>query len=161
MERAAQMFPKLTPAQIERISAIGHRREVRAGEVLFDVGEQNTGFFVVLEGAIDVVRPVGDREEPVVKHGPGEFTGEINMLSARRNLVRGRITADGAVIAVDRDDLRTLVQRDPELSEVLMRAFILRRVGLVSQVANDMVLLGSHHSASTQRIREFLNYVTW
>jgi thioredoxin reductase (NADPH) len=157
MERAAQMFPQLTAAQIERISTIGHRREVRAGEVLFDVGEQNTGFFVVLEGTLDVVRPVGDREEPVTKHGPGEFTGEINMLSARRNLVRGRVAADGAVISVDRDDLRALVQRDPELSEILMRAFILRRIGLVNQGVNDMILLGSRHSASTQRIREFLS----
>jgi thioredoxin reductase (NADPH) len=71
--------------------------------------------------------------------------------------VRGRVTADGAVIAVDRDALRTLVQRDLELSEVLMRAFILRRIGLLSQATNDMVLLGSRHSAGTQRIREFLS----
>jgi thioredoxin reductase (NADPH) len=157
MERAAQMFPKLTAAQIERISTVGHRREVRAGEVLFDVGDQNTRFFVVLEGAIEIVRPIGDREEPVVEHGPSQFTGEINMLSARRSLVRGRVTADGAVISVDRDELRALVQRDPEVSEVLMRAFILRRIGLLDQVANDMILLGSRHSASTQQIREFLS----
>jgi len=157
MERAAQMFPKLTAAQIERISTIGRRRDVRAGEVLFDVGDQNTAFFVVVSGAIEVVRQIGDREEPVIDHRPGEFTGEINMLSARRSLVRGRAAADGAVIAVDRDDLRALVQRDSELSEVLMRAFILRRMGLLDQLTNDMILLGSRHSSSTQRIREFLS----
>ncbi len=157
MERAAQMFPKLTAAQIERISAVGQRRDVRAGEVLFDIGDQNTRFFVVLAGAIDVVRPVGDLEEPVIRHGVGEFTGEINMLSARRSLVRGRVTADGVLISVDRDDLRILVQRDPDLSEVLMRAFILRRIGLLNQVTNEMILLGSRHSGSTQRIREFLS----
>ena len=155
--RAAQMFPQLTPAQIERIASVGHRRDVRAGEVLFDVGDQNTRFFVVLSGAIDIVRPIGDREEPVVVHRPGEFTGEINMLSARRSLVRARTAGDGAVIAVDRDDLRTLVQRDSELSEILMRAFILRRVALMAQESNDMVLLGSRHSGSTQHIREFLS----
>ena len=71
IERAAQMFPKLTPAQIDRISSIGHRRDVRAGEVLFDVGDQNTRFFVVLSGAIDVVRLIGDREEPVHRARPG------------------------------------------------------------------------------------------
>ena len=60
MERAAQMFPQLTPAQIERISSIGHRRDVRAGEVLFDVGDQNTRFFVVISGAIDIVRLLGE-----------------------------------------------------------------------------------------------------
>ena len=89
MERAAQMFPKLTAAQIERISTVGRRRDVRAGEVLFDVGDQNTAFFMVVSGAIDIVRPIGDREDPVTEHRPNEFTGEINMLSARRSLVRG------------------------------------------------------------------------
>jgi len=157
MDRAAQAFPKLTPAQIERISSIGHRREVRPGELLFDVGDQNTCFFVVVEGEIEIVRPSGDLEEPVVVHRAGEFTGEINMLSARRSLVRARAVRDGAVIAVDRDDLRALVRRDSELSEILLRAFILRRVALLAQNNSDMVLLGSHHSGSTQRIREFLS----
>lgn len=156
-DRSAQMFPLLTPAQIERISTIGHRRDVRAGDVLFDVGDQNTSFFVVVSGAIDVVRTIGDREEPVAVHHPGGFTGEINMLSARRSLLRGRMASDGAVIAVDRNDLRTLVQRDPELSEILMRAFILRRTALMSMDNSEMVLLGSRHSGSTQHIREFLS----
>jgi len=157
MNRAAQMFPKLTPAQIERISSFGHRREVREREVLFDVGEQNTRFFVVLTGAIDIVRPLGDREEPVTVHHEAEFTGEINMLSARRSLLRARAASDGVVIAVDRNDLRALVQRDSELSEILMRAFILRRLALMAQDNNDMVLLGSRHSGSTQHIREFFS----
>ena len=157
MDRAAQMFPELTPAQVERIAGVGRRREVRAGEVLIEVGEQNTRFFVVLTGAIEIVRLIGDREEPVVVHRARQFTGEINMLSARRSLVRARAAADGAVIAVDREDLRTLVQRDSELSEILMRAFILRRVALADQVSNDMVLLGSRHSGSTQHIKEFLS----
>jgi thioredoxin reductase (NADPH) len=157
MERAAQMFPALTSTQIDRISNVGRRRDVSAGELLFDVGDQNTRFFVVLSGAIDIVRPLGDREEPVTVHHPGEFTGEINMLSARRSLVRARAASDGAVIAVDRDDLRTLVQRDSEVSEILMRAFILRRMALMAQDTNDMVLLGSRHSGSTQNIRAFLS----
>jgi len=157
MERAAQMFPKLTAAQIDRISSIGRRRTMRAGEVLFDVGEQNTRFFVVLSGTIAVVRPIGDVEEPVAEHGPGQFTGEINMLSARRSIVRTRAVGELQVIEVDRDDLRTLVKRDAELSEILMRAFILRRVALASQATNDMILLGSRHSGNTQRIREFLS----
>jgi thioredoxin reductase (NADPH) len=157
MDRAAQMFPQLTAAQIERIAHIGRRRDVRAGELLFDVGDQNTRFFVVLTGAIEVVRPIGDREEPVIVHQLGEFTGEINMLSARRSLVRARAAGDGTVIAVDRDDLRTLVQRDSELSEILMRAFILRRVAFMAQSQHDLVLLGSRHSAGTQQIREFLS----
>jgi thioredoxin reductase (NADPH) len=156
VDRAEQMFPRLTPAQIERISAVGRQRQVRAGEVLFELGEQNTRFYVVVDGAIEIVRPMGDREEPIVVHGPGQFTGEINMLSARRSLVRGRTKAEGAVVELDRDDLRGLVARDSELSEILMRAFILRRVALLSEGHNDMVLLGSRHSAATLRLKEFL-----
>jgi thioredoxin reductase (NADPH) len=157
MERAEQTFPTLTGAQIQRVAAVGHRRPVRAGEVLYDVGDQNTCFYVVLSGAIDIVRSTDGGEQPVTRDGPGQFTGEINMLSARRSLVRARVAEDGEVICVDREDLRLLVQRDSELSEILMRAFILRRVALVSEGANEMVLIGSRHSSGTQRIREFLS----
>ena len=156
-DRAAQMFPRLTPEQVARVASIGHRQDVRAGELLFEVGDQKTSFFVLLEGEVQIVRPIGDREEPVAVYHSGEFTGEINMLSARRSLTRARVARDGSVIAVDRDDLRALVQRDPELSEILMRAFILRRVALVAEDNNDLVLLGSSHSGSTTRIREFLS----
>jgi thioredoxin reductase (NADPH) len=156
MARTAQMFPQLTEAQIARVSMVGKRREIKAGEVLFDVGEQNTRFFVVLEGAVEILLPVGDREQTVVVHGPRQFTGEINMLSARRSLARARVRDPGSVIAVDRQDLRLLVQRDSELSEILLRAFILRRVALLSE-ASDLVLVGSQHSANTLRIREFLS----
>ncbi len=89
MNRKDQMFPKLTPAQIARVANIGTRRDVRAGEVLFAPGEQNTSFFVVVRGEIAISRPHGDKEEVIVTHGPGEFTGEINMLSARRSLALG------------------------------------------------------------------------
>jgi thioredoxin reductase (NADPH) len=151
------MFPTLTPAQIARIAAIGKEREVRVGEVLFQPGEQNGCFFVVLSGAVEVTRPIGDGEAPVTVHRAGHFTGEINMLSARRSLVGGRVVEDGTVLVVDRDDLRLLVQRDSQLSEILMRAFILRRVGLIAEGNNDLVLLGSRHSAPTLRLQEFLS----
>jgi len=151
------MFPRLTPAQIDRISSVGVRRSVRAGEVLFDFGEQNIRFFVVTEGAVEAVRPVDGREEPITVLGPGEFTGEINMLSHRRGLVRARVTVDGSVVMVDREHLRALVQRDAELSEILMRAFILRRVALIAQSTSAMVLIGSRHSGPTLHLREFLS----
>lgn len=156
LARREQMFPRLTPAQLARIGQIGQPRAVRAGELLFDVGEQNGCFFVVVEGELEVLRPVRGGEERVTLHGAGEFTGEINMLSARRALVRARMTTDGRVLVVSRDELRALVQRDSELSEILMRAFILRRVALVAEGGSDLVLLGSRHSAGTMRLKEFL-----
>jgi thioredoxin reductase (NADPH) len=156
LSRSAQMFPTLTDAQIARVAAIGHVREVRAGESLFEAGGQNPCFFLVKAGAVEAYRPTGDGEARVTVHEPGGFTGEINMLSSRRNLVGARVLADGAVIVVDPSNLRLLVQRDSELSEILMRAFILRRVALLADGGGELVLVGSHHSAATQRIREFL-----
>jgi thioredoxin reductase (NADPH) len=156
LSRREQMFPRLTPAQVARIAAVGERRSFRDGELLFDVGDANTCFYVVIDGAIEVVRPADGIEEKVVTHGPGEFTGEINMLSARKALVRGRVVGDSEIVCVDRDHLRAIVQRDSELSEILMRAFILRRVGLLSSGHTGLVLVGSRHSANTLRLRDFL-----
>ena len=156
-DRWHQMFPRLSAAQLQRISGIGARRHVKAGEILFDIGEQQTSFFLVLDGRIEIVRPVDGHEQRIVVHGPGEFTGEINMLSARRNLVRGRALVDGSIVVVNRDHLRAVVQRDFELSEIIMRAFIRRRVALIGQAGSGLLVLGSRHSASTLRIREFLS----
>jgi thioredoxin reductase (NADPH) len=157
MDRAAQTFPTLTPAQMERIAAVGKRLKTPAGEVLFDVGDQNTRFFVVLSGKIEILQPVGDVERPIVVHQAGQFTGEINMLSARRSLVRARTVEPSELIVADRDALRALVQRDAELSEIFLRAFILRRVELMNEASQDLVLLGSRHSADTLRLKEFLS----
>jgi len=156
MDRYEQIFPRLTDAQLSRISTTGQRRSVQAGELLFEAGDQNTDFFVVVSGGIELVRPVAGREQPVALLGPGQFTGEINMLSARRAWARGRVAAEGSIIALDRDGLHAVVQRDPELSEILLRAFILRRVALINQSDNELVLLGSRHSLGTQRLKEFL-----
>jgi thioredoxin reductase (NADPH) len=156
LNRKDQIFPKLTPAQIARIAKVGVRREVKAGEVLFEPGDQNTPFFVVVRGDVTISRPHGDKEEVIVTHGPGEFTGEINMLSSRAALARAQSVAGGEVIAVDRAHLHTLVQGDSELSEILMRAFILRRMALLIEGGGDLILLGSRHSAATLQLKEFL-----
>jgi len=156
MDRQEQMFPRLSDAQLARLGGNGRRRDVRAGEILFEAGDQNTDFFVVLSGGIEIMRVVAGREEPIITLGPGQFTGEINMLSARRAWARGRVAADGSIVALDRDGLHRVVQRDAELSEILLRAFILRRVALISQADNDLVLLGSRHSLGTLRLKEFL-----
>ena len=89
-------------------------------------------------------------------HGSGEFTGEANMLSGRRSFFRARATKPGKVIELDRTHMMALVQTDAELSDILMRAFILRRVELVAAGVGDIVLIGSTYSADTLRIKEFL-----
>jgi thioredoxin reductase (NADPH) len=151
-----RMFPTLTPAQIARIAPHGRVRRVERGEVLVEAGAPVVPFFVVTAGRLEAVRPSGAAEELVAVHGPGQFTGEVNMLSGRRALVRSRVAESGEVIELDRQQLLALVQTDSELSELFMRAFILRRVELIAHGLGDVVLLGSSHCSQTLRVKEFL-----
>lgn len=151
-----RMFPKLTPAQIKRIAARGQVRSIRPGEVLVEAGAQVVSFFVVTAGQLEVIRPSGATETLVAVHGPGQFTGEVNMLSGRPSLVRSRASESGEVIELDHARLLALVQTDSELSELIMRAFILRRVELIAHGFGDVVLLGSNHCSGTLRVKEFL-----
>jgi thioredoxin reductase (NADPH) len=150
------MFPKFTPAQIARLAAHGRQRPVQRGEVLFEAGDAIVPFFVVTAGQVEVVRPSGTGEDLVALHGPGQFTGEVNMLSGRRTLVRARAVEPGEVIEIDRERLLALVQTDAEISEILMRAFILRRVELIARGFGDVIVIGSSHCAGTLRVKEFL-----
>jgi len=153
---AERMFPTLTPAQIARVAARGKLRPTRDGDVLFEAGMAVTGFFVVTAGQVEVVRPAGDTEELIALYDPGEFTGEINMLAGRPSLVRARAKGSGEVIEMDRGQLLALVQTDPEIGEILMRAFIVRRVELIAQGVGDLIVLGSTHCSGTLRVKEFL-----
>jgi thioredoxin reductase (NADPH) len=154
--RLDHIFPKLTSAQIARFAPHGSVRQLRRGDVLIEAGDKTVPFFVVTAGQLEVVRPTGETETPVVVHGPGGFTGEANMLSGRRSLVRTRVTESGEAIELTRDRLLALVQTDAEIGEILMRAFILRRVELIAHELGDVVLIGSSHSPGSLRIKEFL-----
>jgi thioredoxin reductase (NADPH) len=154
--RAENVYPTLTDAQIARIAAIGRTRRVAPGEVLVEAGVSRSHFFVVLEGHLDVIREIRDSEELVAVHRRGMFTGEAGLLSGRRGFVTIRAGDAGEVIELDRQQLVSLIQTDAELSEILMRAFILRRVELIARGIGDVVLIGSKHCAATLRVKEFL-----
>ena len=154
--RREKIFPKLTPVQISRIEPHGRIRSVQLGEVLIEQGDTSVPFFVVITGEIEIVRPFGTQETLITIHTDGEFTGEVNMLSGRRSLVRARVTKPGKVIELDHQQMLSLVQTDAELSGIFMRAFILRRVELIDAGVGDIVLVGSAYSADTLRIKEFL-----
>jgi len=154
--RIEKIFPKLTPEQIRRIAAYGRMRSVQPGEVLIEQGDTSVPFFVVITGEVEIVRPFDAHETLVTVHGYSEFTGEVNMLSGRRSFFRARVTKPGKVIELGHQQMLTLVQTDAELSDILMRAFILRRVELITAGVGDIILIGSTHSASTLRIKEFL-----
>jgi len=154
--REDQLFPTLTPVQVARIAAHGRVRKVRPGDVLVEVNEQLPRIFVVVSGQLQIVRVTGETEEPVAVFRTGQFTGELNLLSGRRVLVRIRASEAGEVIEIDREHGLALVQTDSELGELLMRAFILRRVELIARGVGDVVLVGSSHCSGTLRVKEFL-----
>src|SRR5438132_2078973 len=95
--RADQMFPTLTQAQIDRITAHGHARQISPGEVLIEAGQTSFPFFVVLRGRIEAVRPSEDGETQITIHGPGQFTGEVTMLSGRHAMANMRVLEPGEV----------------------------------------------------------------
>jgi thioredoxin reductase (NADPH) len=149
-------FPALAPAQIDRIRPFGKLRRVEVGEILFEPGDLTAPFFVVLSGNMEIVQPTLTGERLIVTHQAGSFTGEMTLISGRGALARGRVTAPGEFLEVSPEKLRTLVARDAELSAIFMRAFILRRLLLISYSEGNVVLLGSRHSSTTLHLREFL-----
>jgi len=149
-------FPVLTAEQINRIRPSSKLRQVKAGDILFEPGDDNVPFFVLLSGGMEIVQPDRHGERTIVNHESGGFTGEMTTISGRLSLVRGRVTKAGEFLEMSNHDLRALVARDAELSEIFMRAFILRRVALISRGFGNVILIGSRHSAQTLRLREFL-----
>jgi thioredoxin reductase (NADPH) len=150
------VFPPLTPAQIARIAPQGRRRAMVTREVLVEVGQQPVPFFVVLSGQVQVLRPSAGAEVLIVSQGPAQFTGEGTMLTGRRALTTIQAIESGEVIELNREQLLGLIQTDPELSDIFMRAFVLRRAGLIAGGFGDVVLIGSTHCAGTLRVKEFL-----
>jgi thioredoxin reductase (NADPH) len=154
--RAERLFPTLTTDQIARVKTRGRIRPVVPGEILASAGGLVESFFVVTAGSVEIVRLLAHAEEIIAVLTRGQFTGEISMISGRRALASLRVTEPGEVIDVKRDDLLTLVQTDGELSDIFLRAFLLRRIELIAQGLGDVVLIGSVFCQSTLRVKEFL-----
>ena len=133
--RRNQMFPTLDAGQIGilRRFASGEPRSFDPGELVFDIGQQTVAAWLVLDGTIEVLRRDALRgESPITSQGPGQITGEVGQLAGRTALVLGRAGEAGCVaLPFDSASLRALLIGSAEIGELLMRAFILRRVGLI------------------------------
>ena len=156
VSRPDRVFPTLTPEQVSRIASHGRRRSTTRGDVLVEVGDKAVPVFVVISGELQALRPAEGGDTLIVSHQAGQFSGEANMISGRRALARLRVSEAGEVIQLDREQLLALIQTDAELSEILMRAFILRRLELIARHLGDVVVIGSAHCAGTLRVKEFL-----
>jgi len=155
-EQIAAMFPKLDEGQIARLAASGRRLEAQAHEIIQDTGDLHHGIFVVLSGSVDVIRVSGGDETVLHVLGRGEFTGDVNLLSGRGTLIRGKAVEASTLLEIDRTNLRHVMETDTALGEIFLNAFLLRRVYQISNSLGDAVLIGSNHSSDSLRLRGFL-----
>ncbi|HEU0300360.1 MAG TPA: FAD-dependent oxidoreductase, partial [Longimicrobium sp.] len=128
---------------------------VGAGEVLWSEGDRGFGFFVILSGELEIIDPTGDQPRRVTVHLPGEFSGDVDMLTGRVSLVQARMLVPGEVLELDAEGLRRVVAELPEISELLLRAFLMRRRLLLGQGFRGIQIIGSRYSPEAHHLREF------
>jgi thioredoxin reductase (NADPH) len=148
-------FPILSSKDLGSLTSRGHARTVQAGEILFTEGDRDFPFFVVLDGEIEIVERSRGTTHTVVTHRPGEFTGDVDLLSGRAALVEGRASADGRVLELTSGELRRAVDELPELGETLVKAFIARRRLLIEDGFEGVRIIGSRFSPAAHRLRDF------
>jgi len=158
--RHGQMFPVLDAGQIATATrfASDAERTFAAGETVFDIGEHNAPVWVILTGSIVVVRRDGlGHEKPITTQTAGQFTGEVSQLAGRASLAAGTAGPEGCTaLPLDAAHLRALVIGSADLGEIVMRALILRRVGLIEGGASGSVLVGRPGEANLTRLQGFL-----
>jgi thioredoxin reductase (NADPH) len=155
--RREEMFPRLANDQLARLTRLGSERTVAFGELLFQPGQTDIPFYVILDGQLEIVHNTASPEEVLAVQGPGEFIGDVDMLSGRPVVVGARARVASRVLVIERDRLNSLVQTDPDVGDIILRAFILRRMEEIARGQGNLVLVGSHHSAETLRLQDFLS----
>jgi thioredoxin reductase (NADPH) len=141
------------------VTQLGVSRQVQEGEYLYREGDIAYDFFVLVSAEVDIVVAVDGGERVIVRHGPGRFLGELNMLSGLRVFVSARVVTAGEVVAVARDRLRQLMATKPGLGDTILAAFVARRGLLMTEAAPAIRVIGSHFSPESLRIREFLGRI--
>lgn len=153
--RGDQMFLRFSDAEMERLARFGEPRSYKAGEMLARKGEVGPGLMLILSGKVDVTQSNGGAKKHIVTHERGNFMGELAQLSGRPYLVDERALTDVDAVAIPADKLRALLIAEADLGERIMRALILRRVGLIESGAGPIVV-GSEDNADVLRIVNFL-----
>ncbi|MCS3928816.1 thioredoxin reductase (NADPH) [Bradyrhizobium elkanii] len=155
--RNEQMFPKLTPNEINRLRRFGEVRNYAPGEELFVTGSVAPGMYVLIKGSVRVTRrdPLG-HSAPIVEEGPGQFVAEVGQLSGQPAFVDVHAIDDVEALLIPPDNLRALMIEEPELGERIMRALILRRIALIEAGAGGPVLIGAENSPDVIRLQGFL-----
>ncbi|WP_311275550.1 FAD-dependent oxidoreductase [Methylobacterium sp. WCS2018Hpa-22] len=156
-ERTAQTFPRLSDEMERRVAGYGTEEILPEGSLIFTRGQRRVDFFLVLAGRIEMYETDHDGVDRVfVVHTEGQFTGELDLFNDREILVSGRTVVETRVVRIDRAAFRRLVTAEPDIGEIIMRAFILRRVGLIRHGRGGVVLIGPGHQRETLRLERFL-----
>ena len=150
------LFPRLTAAQIEELTERGETLSLSPGEVLFEQGQRDTPFYVVLEGAIDIIDGQPDGDHYFTQCQPGTFAADISMFTGEPTLARGVIAEESSILALPPHELRALVARSTELGDLLLRTMITRREWLKGQGYGYELLIGRRSSGEAFAIRELL-----
>jgi thioredoxin reductase (NADPH) len=155
--RHHQIFPTLNDKQFTVLERYGERRRLKSGEILFSEGDRHIPMFAIVSGTFELSRGTGDTYRNLGMHGPGSFTGEVGTLAGRGAITTAHATSDCEVIVIDEESLRALVTAEAELSETIMRAYILRRVAYIQDQHSGVVVIGSSASWTTLVLRHFLS----
>ena len=147
--------PTLSSEQIDHIRSVAQLRPVKAGEVLYEPSQPDVPLFIVLEGSVSISR-TGEDDKILAVREANQFTGEMSVISGKRSLLKARVTRDGSVLELTRDKLLSLMAKDTELGEILMEAFVARRLLMIQLGEGNVVLFGTKSSARSLALREFL-----
>ncbi len=149
-------FPTLTPAQLSRLHHYGEERPTREGDLLFREGDPRYDFFVILEGEVEIIDHSCPSPHVLARHGAGRFLGEVNMFTGQRVYLTGRVSKAGRVLVIPPERLREIVAMLPDLSDLIINAFLMRRLILLGGLATETLrIIGSRYSRDTLRLREF------
>ena len=147
--------PNLSPEQIERMRSIAQFRQVEDGEVLYEPSQPDVPLFIVLEGCVSISR-TGEDDKILAVRDAGQFTGEMSIISGKRSLLKARVTSGGSVLELTREKVLTLMAKDTELGDILMEAFVARRLLMIQLGEGNVVLFGTKRSSRSLALREFL-----
>ena len=156
MAEDAVAFPTLDDSELAVLEALGTRRSVAVGEYLYREGDATYDFYVILSGAAEIVVRSDGEERIITRHGPGQFLGELNLLSGQRVYLSARVVEPGEVIVVPRAALHHLIATAPTLGDTILVAFLARRSALLSGASAAIRVVGSRFSPESLRVREFL-----
>jgi thioredoxin reductase (NADPH) len=148
--------PILAEQQIERIRHFATPRPIEAGQILYEPGFDSPPVYMVLSGEIRILAIGGGQESMITSYRTGQLSGELLMIAGRKSIYRCQAIESGTVLELQASDLRTLIAKDAELSDIFMKAFLARRLSLKTAGHGNVVVLGSRYSADTLALREFL-----